>query len=398
MPNSSARPEKNSYEGQKLLNVLLYSEGDAFGGHEKMALAAHLALNQQVPNIGLSWIINEKNVRLGVALEEAGLRYRPLNMEPAFRYCRNPISVGRKLKRVIRAFREEDPALVLLVQGGITNGYDSVFAACLTRIPLCSYIPMAHTSDELGKYRFPNLWRAVRRMFFRLIPSYITIDPSQADRLRKENPAAKVFVVENFIERPPEQRTSSDMAKRIFGIPEERNVVAVIGRIDFNQKAQHLVIESLEKGSFMDDKIVIFVGDGPDREHLSHRIQSSPRKNHFMILDWRENLEDIFALANVILIPSRFEGVPLVMLEALARHKVVIGTDRDGMRSWLPPSWRFGFGHEVEIRKAIENGLESRYVDWDKIDSQMANIMNEGRFAADFSRALMGISTSSFKG
>jgi len=77
-------------------------------------------------------------------------------------------------------------------------------------------------------------------------------------------------------------------------------------------------------------------------------------RDRFGLIGWKNDLREVYAATDVLLIPSKVEGVPLVMLEALSYRIPVVGTDRDGMRSWLPVEWRFRWGDTEGFKHGIE--------------------------------------------
>jgi glycosyltransferase involved in cell wall biosynthesis len=138
----------------------------------------------------------------------------------------------------------------------------------------------------------------------------------------------------------------------------------------------------------MTDKFVIFVGDGPDARTLQALLVPEVR-DRFNLIGWKSDLSDVYAATDVLLIPSKSEGVPLVMLEALSYRIPVVGTDRDGMRSWLPAQWRFTWGDIEGLKHGIEQALTVTSADvWDSIAERLDQVHDEDRFAAQFSHAL----------
>jgi glycosyltransferase involved in cell wall biosynthesis len=388
----SARRKQSGLAGtrdQLMLKIVFYCESSVFGGHEMSALAAHRAIAELEVGLEIVWMVSKGNPRLIEALEEQSAVYIALDINPQFEVRRNPVSAIKKLHRCLRLLRHISPSLVVIIQGGIMGSYDGVFVALLAGVRFCSYIPMAHRSTELASYRYPRLWDAFRSIFYRLIPRYITSDELQAINISRENSAARVTVVENYIFRPISDADSRTSAKQRLNLPAEAVVLGVVGRVSFIQKAQDWLLFSLQNDSFLKDKVVIFVGDGPDAQRLSRLIQSSPQRDRLRLLDWQANMDQIYKVLDLLLIPSRTEGVPFVMLEALARHIPVVGTDRDGMKTWLPAEWRFRFGDSKGMRTAVESALNAAPAGaWRRIETKLAIATDRQRFAKDFASAI----------
>ena len=78
--------------------------------------------------------------------------------------------------------------------------------------------------------------------------------------------------------------------------------------------------------------------------------------------------------------PSRYEGVPLAMLEALANGIPVAATDRDGMCDWLPADWRFPYRDQAGGLRALEAICQA---DSAQLKSLQARVL-DGHSVADF--------------
>lgn len=355
-----------------------------------MAVMADSAIRRHCGQIEITWLIDASNRQLVAALDKAGSAQVPTNLNPSFRFIRNPFSALKKLLRVRRALKSLNPDLILVVAGGITNGFDGVVAAYLAGVPICSYIPLAQSPLELGR-RFPRLRAAVASLFFRAVPRYITIDAEQESNLRSWRPKAQIAVVENFLPEPIPSSRHTPEAKQRLGIPSHLTALAVIGRITFWQKAQDWLVGALGEGSFLEDKALVFVGDGPDSAELARLIADSPWRAHLFQFGWMENLDSVYEAVDLLLIPSRQEGVPQVMLEALARRIPVVASDRDGMKSWLPPEWRFPFRDAAAMQRAMGRALSGEPRDcWGAIEARLEVAKDERRFGVEFGDALAG--------
>jgi glycosyltransferase involved in cell wall biosynthesis len=77
---------------------------------------------------------------------------------------------------------------------------------------------------------------------------------------------------------------------------------------------------------------LVLVGDGRDREALARVAPAS-----VVLAGGQPDVSDWLAAADVVVAPSRWEGMALVPLEAMARGRSVVVTDVAGMSESVPP-------------------------------------------------------------
>jgi glycosyltransferase involved in cell wall biosynthesis len=375
-----------------MLQVLFYCESSIFGGHEKMAIAAHQAVERWSVSVRIEWLVNRDSRLLIRSLDQAGLKYSLLAGERDFSLWRHPVRALQMIRRNAAIMRNLHPHLVVIVQGGILLSFGGILAARLAGMRYCSYIPMVHSYSETHPSRIPYLTDAVWRLLYQFNRRYITIDREQAARLRRESRRSVVEIVENCVPAGEPLTGDRPAAREALGIPARRKVLSVIGRIEFAQKCQDWVVRSLKDDLFMRDKMVLFVGDGSDGPALRDMVSSIPG-DHFRVMDWTQDLRGIYAATDVLVIPSKVEGVPLVMLEALGYGIPVVGTDRDGMRDWLPKEWRFRWNHVEGLRDAINAGLASVPDNmWESLRTRLDHVHDQRRFGIEFENALVRFS------
>ena len=369
-------------------NVVFYCDSESFGGHEKMAVAAHAAIRRHCDEIQISWLVNACNHRLVEALEQARFHYTTLVDAPSFSPRRNPLRALFKISRTAATLWRLSPDLVMVVQGNIARSYDGILSSLLSGLRCCSYLPAAFRISSVRNYKFPALADFAWSLLYRTTRRYITIDEEQAGNLRLHNPKASILVVENCIPRSVSIEISAD-GKASLKIPPGKKVLAVIGRIDFPSKCQDWIFRELSCDPFLSDKFVLFVGDGQDFDKLQAMLVPEVC-DRFGLISWRNDLRDIYAATDVLLIPSRVEGVPLVMLEALDYGIPVVGADHNGMRSWLPAEWRFDWGDTAGLKRAIGFALSARSCEVKASFAERLNsIHDEVRFATQFREALI---------
>ena len=67
-------------------------------------------------------------------------------------------------------------------------------------------------------------------------------------------------------------------------------------------------------------------GEGPERPHLEVLIEQNRLQDHLRLLGHvaREQMDALYERADVVVLTSRSEGIPLVLMEAMARGKIVL--------------------------------------------------------------------------
>jgi len=85
-------------------------------------------------------------------------------------------------------------------------------------------------------------------------------------------------------------------------------------------------------------------GDGPERTNLLNKIHSSDLEGEVRLLGHvdPENLDSLYRKTDLVVLTSRSEGIPLVLMEAMAREKIVLAPQITGIPE-LVCSGRNGF-------------------------------------------------------
>ncbi len=113
---------------------------------------------------------------------------------------------------------------------------------------------------------------------------------------------------------------------RELGLRDRQRVVACVGRFVVN-KGQRVLIEAMaEVVKRWPEAILVLVGDGPARNDLTDLTNHLGLQGHVRFAGTRSDVPEILALAEVFVLPSFYEGVPLSVLEAMAAAKPVVAT------------------------------------------------------------------------
>ncbi len=174
----------------------------------------------------------------------------------------------------------------------------------------------------------------------RWIDRYVCVSQSVADFYRSKTrvSADKVLVIPNGIdlaEYPSPNPQPADLSS--LGIANERRSVCFVGRLE-PQKGVQWLVESA--GGWLDktpDCDLLIVGDGPQRELLERTAESQNIGNRVHFLGWRADVPQILARCELLVLPSAWEGMPNVVMEAMASARPVVACDVEGVSELLGP-------------------------------------------------------------
>lgn len=117
----------------------------------------------------------------------------------------------------------------------------------------------------------------------------------------------------------------------LLGCNEDDVTIAMTGRLWEQKNPECFVraaIEVLKSGA---EKVRFYlIGDGPLRETLQHIIDASGFSEKITILGWRSDVKALLQVMDVFVLPSRWEGLPLAILEAMSTGLPVIASDIPG--------------------------------------------------------------------
>ena len=116
-----------------------------------------------------------------------------------------------------------------------------------------------------------------------------------------------------------------------LGIPPGQRVLISIGRLD-RQKGFDVLIDAVAQvKTWPEDFIFLLVGDGPEAAVLQHQVDQAGLTNQIRFAGRREDIPHLLAASFALILPSRWEGMPNVVLEAMAAGLPVVATRVEGI-------------------------------------------------------------------
>jgi glycosyltransferase involved in cell wall biosynthesis len=128
-------------------------------------------------------------------------------------------------------------------------------------------------------------------------------------------------------------KSNSNSLRSEFKISAQNIIIGSIGRLSVQKGFLYLLeaFNKLSKENF--DATLLIVGDGPLRNYLENKARSLDIKNKVIFTGARSDMHNIYSSLDIFVISSIKEGLPLVLLEALAMKKTVIATKVGGIPS-----------------------------------------------------------------
>jgi glycosyltransferase involved in cell wall biosynthesis len=169
----------------------------------------------------------------------------------------------------------------------------------------------------------------------------------------------RIEVIPNGVEVPPVDAAERAAARQAFGASGDAFVVGGVGQL-IERKSFHLLVEAAARLTGVPPVVVALVGDGPERERLLALARE--RGVQVELTGFQERPHPFIAAFDVAVLPSRAEGMPLVLLESMALGIACVATPAAG---------------SAEV---IEDGVSGLLVPFDDIAALAAAL---GRLRAD---------------
>lgn len=146
------------------------------------------------------------------------------------------------------------------------------------------------------------------------------------DLLASGMPGSKLSTINNGITAPTQNVTQARAdIRREFGLAPDEKLIVQIGRLAYS-KCNHLLIEALSRLPATLRPKVLLVGDGDRRQPLEELARNSGLADRVIFCGYRPDAARFLAAADVLALTSNQEGLPIVILEAMAIGCPIIAT------------------------------------------------------------------------
>jgi glycosyltransferase involved in cell wall biosynthesis len=267
--------------------------------------------------------------RVAVRLEQSGVTVHCLNLRR--RSVFDPLFVFFLLKLTLalrKLIREE---AVAIIQAHLPD--PTIWASLVGAITGTPVVGTYHGLGIIppGRGRLDprnRLRRTLYRMAGRLTARTIAVSVPVRQKLCDElgfDPAKTVLIVNGVDTAAVARATPSARARTDLGL-DDRAIICCVGRL-IAGKGQRFLIDAmpriLERAS---TAALLLVGNGPERQAYEERVRQLNLSTRVRFAGERDDVANLLAMADVFVLPSFSEGIPLALIEAMAAGKPVVAT------------------------------------------------------------------------
>lgn len=324
--------------------IVLYNDSKIFGGHEVMSLEITDILCKN--NFQVSYICSSQNKKLIQEinqLKKNNLEIIIFSYSSGFLSLKSIISFRSCLK-LARLFKSLNPDLIILIQGRIEISSLGILACDLCGLNFASYLPIAHSLSIASRKPFTGIRDILGKILYQKIYSYITVSNTIKSDIENWNQKASVFVLQNCINIDRYSFFDKVESKGKFGFSELDLVLGMVGRIDFLQKGHDFVIKNFKDlRKVLPNAKLLIVGEGQDDNKLAQIIIENQLEDFIVKIPWQSNLSEVYSALDILVLASKYEGFPIVIIEAMLYLIPILASDISEFKDLLPKEWLYKF-------------------------------------------------------
>ena len=239
-------------------------------------------------------------------------------------------------------------------QFDVVHGHAHFYSATNVAALLSRFtdVPLAITNHSLISQSVPE-WiarvhlRTVGKFTFGSADLVFCYTEEERRKLQSLCPSVEVMVVSNGID----QHRFSPNGPRSSAVPESDGLtVLFVGRLVDGKRPQDAIEAFASVASEYEEARLVLCGDGPLRAELETRVEELGigDSTHFLGLVDYDEMPGVYRTADVLLLPSRSEGFPRTLMEALSTETAVVASDLDQTAALVRRAGRVAPVEDVE--------------------------------------------------
>jgi glycosyltransferase involved in cell wall biosynthesis len=246
--------------------------------------------------------------------------------------ARTAMSVDVDVLRRIRRFLLDRQIDIVHAHNLAPLTYAGVAARTLRQRPRIVYTE--HSGGRAVASRTAGRARRMRTGWYLRIPDLVVAVSIDLSRyLRDVLPASeRLVVIHNGVDATGYESVDAAAVRQSLGIPAAAPLAGTVASLSAPKNLPLLLTAAAEVVRRLPQCRFVIAGDGPQRDALRAQAAALGLDNHLTFLGYRDDVSAILAALDVFVLSSAWEGLPLVLLEAMAAGKPIVATDVGGCR------------------------------------------------------------------
>lgn len=292
------------------------------------------------------------------SLGSEGEAERPLEKECARRGipCRRiRFSPAINVLAAARVLKEAEAGGVDLLH---THGYkpDILFGMMLRPVRRIPIISTMHGWSETRRYTKMAAYQALQRLSWRWIERVVAVaDNSPAYRGNASRTNA--VTIENGIVLSAGACMDPELMERFRRHCHGRPCIGMVGRLSLEKGADTLLSALAQLRAAGRNYALVVVGDGPERTGLEDAVERLGLRADVLFAGYIDGAGQLMSCFDILAMPSRTEGLPMTLLEAMAAGVPVVAS-RVGQIATVLEDGGCGVLIEPDNAGALATGIE----------------------------------------
>ncbi|MCX6173173.1 MAG: glycosyltransferase family 4 protein [Ignavibacteriales bacterium] len=249
----------------------------------------------------------------------------------------HPIKISNRpsiplLIKTYRILKKNSPT-ILHTHGGTAGFYGRIATVF---IPKCVVIHTYHGIHYLnfGQSLLKKIYKSIDKFLLRFTDCTICVAQNDFDIglkvgiVKKE----KAVVIHNGIEVDKFSHYNGNINNKIkLKTEKDTVIIGSVGRLHYQKGYEYLIEASKNVLKSYPYVKFVLIGDGELRNSLESLAKKNGVYNYFTFWGNQTNIPELLAQIDIFVLPSLWEGLPLVLLEAMAAKKPIVATEVNGI-------------------------------------------------------------------
>ncbi|GAB6162757.1 glycosyltransferase family 4 protein [Desulfothermus naphthae] len=303
----------------------------------------------------LKSVIKDEKNKYSSCFRELGHKYYILEIPPGINF----LTDIKAIIRLISILLKERPQ-ILHCHSSIAGAIGRI-AGRLCGIPKIIYTPHCMYYQWVGGVK-KYIYYILERMLFYLSDKIIAVSHSEFQELCSVFPTAKRLIQINNgvdIEMLVQHKSSVDVEKlkNSLGVEKGSKIILSVARLSPQKDIMTLLKAVYVGKEKFNNTVVLIAGEGDQYEELKNYVDTRGLNKRIIFLGWRDDIYDLMAICDIVVLSSKKEGMPYSVIEAGAMAKPVVGSDTTGIKDGIIHR-KTGFLFPVGDAKALSNYLQ----------------------------------------